>query len=73
MYVCMLNFLLGSSLFTVKKEVYAVESKDVYNQHQNYENGVKHGTSVYEIVKNVIGCAVASYEEHVIVVDMYNA
>ena len=46
-----------------------IECRDVKKEEKNYDQGVEHGMSANHIIKNIVGCAIACHQEHIVVVD----
>ena len=45
-----------------------VEAENVDQEQRHNQQGIQHTVSIYQIVKNVVGCAVASHQEHIVVI-----
>ena len=60
--------LLG---FAFDEVEHKVEKGGVKGEGANHENGVNHGVAIYHIEKDIVGRAVPSHEEHIVVVNQH--
>ena len=72
LYRLFLHFLLA--LFLCSEVVYAVECGDIDEEQTDDNKGIEDGIATYEIKENVIGGAITTHKEHIVVVDkdVYN-